>query len=69
MAINMHNFEFSKNVDGNLATWKNGTKKAVATHSLSEREHIKLVLLKQGVRILYYATLHTTHATSGQLWL
>ena len=21
------------------------------------------------VRILYYATLHTTHATSGQLWL
>ena len=71
MAINMHNFEFSKILNGNLATLKNEMKKAVAPRSLSERECnlIKLVLQKQGVRILYYATLHTNHATSGQLWL
>ena len=48
MAINMCDFKFSKNVDGNLATLKNGMNKAVAILSLSEREHspIKFVLLK-----------------------
>ena len=53
----MCNFEFSKHVNRNLATSKNGTKKAVSTHLLNEREHSGLNRPYDGCEdIMYPAT-------------